>query len=171
MAYFRTVKALYLTSVVGRLVRAFLFLLLMGLPGLSCVFSGGRGGAFLTLSVSSLLLLLLLFPSFLGRLRTLGTWRCFCTSDFRFFQPGVLHGATLPVSRIGWLVAPAWGQCWSISLKLERGRKADLALASTAFLIIWSKLSSLRSRCSSSAKMEGLRPFRKYLSIVGRLGL
>ena len=63
------------------------------------------------------------------------------------------------------------GQCWSISLVLERGRRADLASASTAFLTIWSKLSSSRSRCSSSAKMKGFRLFQKYLSIVSSVGL
>ena len=59
------------------------------------------------------------------------------------------------------------GQFWSISLVLERGRRADLALTSMAFLTIWSKLSSSRSRCFNSAKTEGFRTSRKYLSIVG----
>ena len=74
MAQFGTVKALDLASVTRPLVRTiFLLLLLVGLPGLSCVYSSGRGGAFLTFSVSLSLFLLLLFPSFLGRLKALGT--------------------------------------------------------------------------------------------------
>ena len=49
-------------------------------------------------------------------------------------------------------------------------QKADLASASMVFLTIWSKLSSSRSRYSSSAKTEDFRPSRKYLSIIGLVG-
>ena len=47
-------------------------LLLAGLSGLSCVYSGGRGGAFL---LGFVLFLLLVFPGLIGRLRILGRSR------------------------------------------------------------------------------------------------
>ena len=59
------------------------------------------------------------------------------------------------------------GQFWSIFFVLEPSRRADLTLASTAFLTIWLKLSSSKSQCSSSAKTEGFRPSWKYVSIIG----
>ena len=107
MAYFWTVKALDLTSVVRRLVQAFLFFLLMKLPSLSCIYSAGRGKIFSTLLISLALLFFFFFLSFLGRLRTLGTWRCYCTSDFRFFRLRVFHGTALTLGNggVGWLVA------------------------------------------------------------------
>lgn len=63
-----------------------------------------------------------------------------------------------------------WGQFWSIFIVLERGWRAKLTLASTAFLIIWSKFSSSRSYCFSFAKIKGFRLSRKYLSISDLVG-
>ena len=105
---FLTIIALDLTSVAERLVRAFFFLFLMGLPDLNCVYSASRGRTFSTLSISLALLLLLLLPRYLGRLRTLRTWLCFCTLDLGFFRPGVLHGTALTLGDggVAWSVAP-----------------------------------------------------------------
>ena len=67
MALFVTIETHDHTQV---LIWAFLelFLLLVGFPGLSYVYSGGWGRAFLTFSVSSALFFFLLFSSFLGGL-------------------------------------------------------------------------------------------------------
>ena len=104
MAQFETVKALDLALVRGCFVRAILLFLFLVRPGLSVC---NQGGAFLTFLVFLALFLLLLFPSFLGRLRSLGTW-WFCSSNLRFFWPGVFHGATLALGngKISWSVAP-----------------------------------------------------------------
>ena len=77
------------------------------LLGLSCVYFTSRDRTFLTLSISLRLFLLLFFPSFLGRLKTLGTSLCFYTSDLRFFCLGVFHGTALALGngRVGWLIA------------------------------------------------------------------
>ena len=97
MAHFLTVVTLDLASVTRRLVRAmFLLLLLVGLPGLSCVYSGGRGGAFSTLSVSASVLLLFLLAGLLGGLSLMLRSRCFVLLGF---GPGLLR------SRVSYRVA------------------------------------------------------------------
>ena len=50
-----------------------LFLLLAGLSGLSCIYSGGRSRAISLLSASLVLSLLFFFSNFLRKFRTLGT--------------------------------------------------------------------------------------------------
>lgn len=107
MAHFQTIKALDLTSIIRRFIQAFLFLFLVRLSSLSCIYFGGWKGAFLILLVFLTLFLLFFFPSFLERLKTLETWQWFCSSDLRFFRPEVFHGAilALAISKVGWLVA------------------------------------------------------------------
>ena len=97
------------------LIRTFLklFLLLVGLPGLSCVFTHSWDGAFLTFSVLLTLFLLLLFSSFLGGLiRALETWgealgASQWSSGLRFFHSEIFHSAILAFgnSEVGWSVA------------------------------------------------------------------
>ena len=58
-------------------------------------------------------------------------------------------------------------QCWSMSLVVARDRRFALALATTAFFTIWTKLSNLWSSFCSLAKIDGRKPSWKYLSIVG----
>ena len=52
-------------------------------------------------------------------------------------------------------------------LVVARDHRFALALATTAFFTIWTKLSNLWSLFCSSAKMDGYKLFWKYLSIVG----
>ena len=108
MTQFLTVIALNLTSVTWCSVQTTLiFLLFMSLTDRSCIDSGGQGGAFLTFSISLALFLLLFFSSIFGKLKLLGTWQWFCSSDPRFFRPGVFYGATLVLDNggVGWLLA------------------------------------------------------------------
>ena len=143
-----------------------LFHLLVKL-GLSHISVCSRKGAFLTFSVPLALFLLLLFLSFFEQFRLLGTWQWFCFLDFRFFQPRVLHGATpvLGNGKVGWLVAPGAVLIYLFSVGARS--KSRLGLGVDGLLDHQSKLSSSRSQCSSSAKIEGFKPSQKYLSIVG----
>ena len=108
MAHFLTVVILDLVSVTRHLLRVmFLLLFLVGLPGLSCVYSVGRGRTFLTFLVSFSLFLLLFFLNFFRRLKTLGTRQWFCTSDLSFFSPGIFHSTALAFGNdgVGWSIA------------------------------------------------------------------
>ena len=58
-----------------------------------------------------------------------------------------------------------------MSLMMARDRRFALALAATAIFTIWRKFFNSWSSFCSSAKMDGRRPFRKYLSIVGLAGV
>ena len=63
-----------------------------------------------------------------------------------------------------------WGQCWSMFLVVTRDYRLALALATTTFFIIWTKLSNSWSLFCNSAKMDGRKPYQKYLSIVDLVG-
>ena len=107
MTRFGTIKVLDLGLVSRCFVWAMLLFLLLVRLGLSYVCVCSRSRAFSPLSVPLVLFLLLLFPSFLGQLRLLGTWQWFCFSNLRFFQSTVLHSATLALGDgwVGWSVA------------------------------------------------------------------
>lgn len=103
MAHFSTVVALDHTKVTWRLVQTILvliFFLLTWLIRLCCIGSGGRGGAFLSLSIVPVLLFLL--AGLFGGLRLLSS-RCFGLLRFgpRFFYSRIFHGVALRLSSSG----------------------------------------------------------------------
>ena len=70
------------------------------------------------------------------------------------------------LAAVVWADQELRGQCWPMSLVVARDRRLALASATTVFLSIWPKLFNSRSLFCNSARIDGLRLSRKYLSIV-----
>ena len=76
----------------------------------------------------------------------------------------------LALTAVMWADREPQRQCWSISLMVAQSCRLALASTTTAFFTIWTKLFNSWSSFCRSAKKDGLRPFWKYLSIVGLAG-